>query len=85
MRHIASDRARGLYRVTFADLPADDIESLVTLTIALSDGLFVAQEVGEVKLDDAFDLLATAILGAAKELRAARHVAKPKGRSSTRR
>ena len=43
--------------------------ALVTLTMALSDGLFVAQEVGEVKLEEAFDLLATAILGTVAELR----------------
>ncbi|HEY6238148.1 MAG TPA: TetR/AcrR family transcriptional regulator [Thermoplasmata archaeon] len=69
VRRIAADRARTLYRVVFPDLGADDIETLVTLTMALSDGLFVAQEVGEVKLDDAFDMLATAILGSASELR----------------
>jgi hypothetical protein len=39
--------------------------------MALADGLFVAQEAGEVELDSAFDLLATAILGAAERFRAA--------------
>jgi AcrR family transcriptional regulator len=70
VRRIAADRARALYEAFFADLAADDVEALVTLTMALADGLFVAGEVGEVELSDAFDLLATAILGAAEQLRA---------------
>lgn len=71
VRHVAMDRTRRLYSVLFADLGADDIESLVQLTIALADGLFVAQEAGELRLGDGFDLLATAVLGAVDQLRAA--------------
>jgi AcrR family transcriptional regulator len=71
-RRVASDGARALYRDFFDDLGRNDIDALVTLTMALADGLFVAQEVGEVELDQAFDLLATAILGAADRLRAAK-------------
>jgi hypothetical protein len=44
--------------------------ALVTLTMALADGLFVAQETGEVELAHAFDLLATAILGSVEQIRA---------------
>jgi AcrR family transcriptional regulator len=78
VRRIAMDRARQGYALSFPDLSAADIESLVTLTFALSDGLFVAQEAHEVDLGEAFDLLATAVLGAADQLRAAaRAEAKP--------
>jgi AcrR family transcriptional regulator len=72
VRHIAAQRARNLYTAGFADLSAGDIESLVTLTMALADGLFVAEEAGEVDLSDGFDLLATAIVGTADQLRASR-------------
>jgi AcrR family transcriptional regulator len=68
-RRLSAERTRSAYRAFFADLGAGDVESLVTLTLALADGLFVAQELGEVELSDAFDLLATAILGAADRLR----------------
>jgi AcrR family transcriptional regulator len=71
VRRTAADAARTLHEVVFPDLGPDEIESLVTLTMALSDGLFVAHQIDEVKLDDAFDLLAIALLGAAAELRAA--------------
>jgi AcrR family transcriptional regulator len=69
---------RGLYKSLFPDLSTRQREALITLTIALSDGLFVAQEAGEVDLGAGFDLLATAILGAANELRAARPTPKKK-------
>jgi hypothetical protein len=69
VRRVASDRARGLYAGIFPDLDGEQIDQLVMLSIALADGLFVAQEVEEVQLAPAFDLLATAILGAANEMR----------------
>jgi AcrR family transcriptional regulator len=72
VRHVASDRARVLYTTAFADLTAADVESLVTITMALADGLFIAQEVDEVVLSDVFDLVATAVLGAADQLRSTR-------------
>ena len=71
VRGVAAERTRMLYTAVFADLGGDGLEALVTLTMALADGLFVAQEAGEVELDNAFDLLATAILGAAERFRAA--------------
>jgi predicted regulator of Ras-like GTPase activity (Roadblock/LC7/MglB family) len=40
----------------------------VTLTLAVADGLFVAAEVDSIDLGDAFDLMATAILGTARQL-----------------
>jgi hypothetical protein len=52
------DRARRGYVMSLLDLSAADIESLVTVTLALSDGLFVGQEVHEDDLGDAFDMLA---------------------------
>jgi AcrR family transcriptional regulator len=65
-----ADVAR-LYATTFPDLDAAGRVALVTLTMALADGLFVAGEADGIALDDAFDLMATAILGAAEQLRGA--------------
>jgi AcrR family transcriptional regulator len=59
-----------LYATTFPDLDANARAGLVTLTMALADGLFIAAEVDGIALDDAFDLMATAVLGAAAQLRA---------------
>jgi AcrR family transcriptional regulator len=67
-RNMTSTRVRDLYGLYFADLDHDAITSLVTLTMALADGLFVASEVDDIALDQAFDLMATAILGAAQLL-----------------
>jgi AcrR family transcriptional regulator len=55
-----------LYRRTFPDLETSAIDQLVTLTMAIADGLFVAADAGETDLDNAFDLLATAVLGTAR-------------------
>lgn len=71
VRHVAREGTRQLYAAVFSDLTAEDVESLVTLTLALFDGFFVAQDVGEVTFGDAVDLLAEAVLGAADRLRAA--------------
>jgi AcrR family transcriptional regulator len=57
-----------LYRRVFPTLDDDGIAQLVTLTMALADGLFVASEAGEVDLDEAFDLLATAVESTARSL-----------------
>jgi hypothetical protein len=72
MRRVAAEQARILYTVFFGDLQPDDIDQLVTLTMALADGVFVAQEAGDVDLAAGFDLMAAAVLGAADRLRAAR-------------
>jgi AcrR family transcriptional regulator len=76
VRGIAMDRTRAGYQLMFADLPRQDVDALVQLTFAIADGLFIAKEACEVALDKAFDLLATAVLGAADQMRAARD-AKP--------
>lgn len=68
VRMATAVRTRAFYTSYFADLGADDVESLVTLTLALADGLFVAADVEQLDLGDSFDLLATAILGTAKQL-----------------
>src|SRR5262245_14844044 len=85
VRHTARDRTRRLYSALFPDLGADDVESLVQLTIALADGLFVAQEAGELALGDGFDLLATALLGVVDQLRAARSTTRQRRPAATRR
>jgi AcrR family transcriptional regulator len=72
VREATAERVRQAYELFFADLSGDDIASLVTLTIALADGLFIAREANELELFNAFDLMACAILGAAEQLRSAR-------------
>jgi len=67
-RRVTSSRVGDLYRAYFVDLDARAVDELVTLTIALADGLFIASEVDGIALDQAFDLMATAILGAARQL-----------------
>jgi AcrR family transcriptional regulator len=69
VRRATAERVRRDYERYFTDLKGDDIASLVTLTIALADGLFVAREADELELSNAFDLMAGAILGAAEQLR----------------
>jgi AcrR family transcriptional regulator len=85
VRRVASDGARTLYATLFADLDSEDIESLVTLTMALADGLFVAQETGEVELSGAFDLLATAVLATAEQLRSQHRAGAKKSHQRSRR
>jgi AcrR family transcriptional regulator len=61
------------YEAFFAGaLDAADVRALATLTMAAADGLFIAHEVepANVDLDEAFRLLAEALLGAAKALSA---------------
>jgi hypothetical protein len=54
-----------VYRSHFVDLDAISISALVTFPMALADRLFVVSEVDRVALDEAFDLMATAILSEA--------------------
>ncbi len=72
VRAAAAARSRDVYAVLFDDLRPVEIDALVTLTMALADGLFVASEVDEVDLGESFDLLATAVLGAVDRMRATR-------------
>ena len=69
VRSRTAEGVRLLYRTLFPDLGEADVGALITLTMALSDGLFVAQQAGEIDLGTGFDLLATAILGAADQVR----------------
>jgi AcrR family transcriptional regulator len=59
------------YEKLFAgELDARTVRSLATFTMASADGLFIAHEIdGEVDLEESFELLAAAILGAAARLR----------------
>jgi AcrR family transcriptional regulator len=73
VRKTAANIIRRAYLTFFSDLAAGDIEGLVTLTLALSDGLFIAGEVDDLDLGEAFDWQATAILGAAEQIRQSKH------------
>jgi AcrR family transcriptional regulator len=69
VRDATTSRLTDLYHGYFVHLDTNSISGLVTLTMALVDGLFVAGELDGVALDEACDLMATAILGAADRLR----------------
>jgi AcrR family transcriptional regulator len=66
------------YARQFPELDADAIHQLATFTMAMADGLFVAQEIGGDSVDilDRFEMLASAILGAADHLAGQRHRAR---------
>jgi AcrR family transcriptional regulator len=75
-RETAVATAKG-YAERFPALDADDVDQLTTLTMALADGLFVAQEAGEADLRRSFELLATAVLCTADRLLAAKAAPRP--------
>ena len=62
------DRVHSLYRVFFAGLDDEQLRRLARFTLAGSDGLFVAANEGELELAEEFELLAHAVLGAARSL-----------------
>ena len=68
VRRVTEDRLFGFYSLFFADLEGTDVRVLARLTLALADGYFVAQEAEGVDLGEAFDVMASAILGAADHL-----------------
>jgi len=70
VRADTADRIRNIYRLLFSDLGNDQIESLVSITVALADGMFIAQELDEVELHAGFELISTTVLGTADRLRA---------------
>jgi len=70
VRRLAAEVTRARCTEQFPELADDDIEVLVTLTIAMADGLFIAREADEADLRRSFELLATAVLGTADRLRA---------------
>jgi AcrR family transcriptional regulator len=59
------------YQAFFAgEIEARAVRSLATLAMAAADGLFIAHEIDEaVDLEESFELLAAALLGAAAHLR----------------
>lgn len=59
-------RLEDLYGVFFDGLPAREVKRLTALTLAGSDGLFIAADLGDLDLADEFELLGQAILGAAR-------------------
>ena len=65
VRHNTIGRIQAFYEASFGQLNSADVRSLVVLTIAMADGFFIAQEAEGVDLGEAFDVMATAILGAA--------------------
>jgi len=69
VRETTRTRLRLLYRTVFDDLDDGQIDQLATLTLVLSDGTFIARDADHLDRDAAYDLMATAILGAASELR----------------
>jgi AcrR family transcriptional regulator len=69
-RRVTAAGVDELYRRVFPTLGAEAIEQLVTLTMALADGLFIAGETEHINLDGAFDLMATAILTTARAFEA---------------
>lgn len=71
VREQAFDKVVASYAAFFGDeLDAADVRALATLAMAATDGLFIAREVrgDSIDFDEQFDLLAAALLGAAKHL-----------------
>lgn len=67
-RDVTLTRTEALYRAVFTDLDRQQVGRLAMLTIAMADGLFIANQVEGAALDDAFDLLATAVSATAERL-----------------
>ncbi len=74
-RRITSTRLRNFYRFAFADLGPEDLDWLVTMTLGLTEGVFISHELGEIDLLASMDRVADAIVGEAHRL--ARAPAKP--------
>lgn len=69
VREATRDHLHLLYRTAFDDLGDDQVAQLATLTLVLSDGTFIARDADHLDLDRAYDLMATAILGAVEVFR----------------
>jgi len=67
-RKVTSARVAELYSIYFDDLDRAAIDKLVTLAMALADGFFIASEVDGVRLDEAFDFMATVVLATAAHM-----------------
>jgi hypothetical protein len=73
VREQTFERIVAVYERFFAgEIDAAGVRELAKLSIAAADGLFIARETDrkDLDLEASFDLLATALLGAAEELRA---------------
>ena len=57
-----------IYEVFFGGLTAEQTRRLAALTLAGSDGLFIAADDGAVDLAEGFELLGRAVLGAARSM-----------------
>lgn len=68
VRADALGRIDALYQAFFDGLTPQQTARLATFTLAASDGLFVAANEGSIDLADEFELLAHAVLGAARSL-----------------
>jgi AcrR family transcriptional regulator len=68
VRQVTRRRVQAFFDVFFDQLTADEVSSLVTLTLAMADGFFIAGEADGLDLGDAYDAMATAILGAADQM-----------------
>lgn len=79
IRAEVQDNLHRLYRGTFPGLGGDAITSLCHLTMALTDGFFIANEAGELDLSHHHELITDAVLGAAARL-AARPTPSPAGK-----
>ena len=55
------------YQALFSNLGERDLHALVRLTLALADGFFIAREADDIDLGEAFDVMASAIVGAAEQ------------------
>lgn len=71
VRQTTRDHLHALYRAIFDDLDDDQVAQVATLTLVLSDGTFIARDVDDRDRDPAYDLMATAILGAVDRMRGA--------------
>jgi hypothetical protein len=67
-RRITEERLHAFYVRFFAHLDDSDVRSLAQLTLAMADGYFIAREADDIDLPEAFDVMASAILGAADRL-----------------
>lgn len=61
-------RVEEIYRVRFNGLDREQTLRLARFTLAGSDGLFIAANEGEIDLVEEFELLAHAVLGAARSM-----------------
>lgn len=70
VRRTTAKRIRALYAHLFADIDEAGIDQLVTLTLALSDGVFIARDADGLDAGDGVQVMIDALLGTAARLRA---------------